>query len=184
MDYAKIDELMKIPLSDGDISSVVGIPKQEILKYSDLSDYKSIQELLPNNRDFKIILLEYTPNNGHWVVCYKLDDKYFYFNSYGNAPDNDLNCINKCVKIMLGENVREFSRLLGKNKMIHSAKRFQRGNSQVCGRLVCMRVMFLQMGYNDKEFDEFMEKMKEQSELTAEEISCLYIPIHSEKQHV
>jgi hypothetical protein len=181
MDYSKIDELMKIPLSDGDISSVVGIPKEAILKYSDLSEYRTIADLLPNNGDFKIILLEYSPNNGHWVVFYKLDNKYFYFNSYGNAPDNDLNCLNRCVKIMLGQNVREFRRLLGKNKMIHSAKRYQRGNSQVCGRLVCMRVMFLQMGYNQDEFNEIMEKIKEQSALSAEEISCMYVPIHSEK---
>ena len=47
-------ELAKM-LSDSDIDRWVG--KGHIIKYSDLADYSNINELLPNDKDFKIIIL-------------------------------------------------------------------------------------------------------------------------------
>jgi len=175
-------DLLKVPLSDQDIANALGIFTEDILKYSKLANYKSIQELLPDNTDFKVIFLEWAPNStGHWVLCYKCDKKYCYFNPYGNAPDKDLNVISRCMKQILGEDTQQFKRLMGGKEMLHSTKRYQKGNVDTCGRWVIFRVHMLKLGYSQPEFDQYMEEVKSKRypDKSFDEIVCSYVPIKS-----
>ena len=80
---------MDSPLSDGDINNVLG--KFTPMLYSDLKNYSFIEELLKKDYDWRVILLETKQNNGHWVCIMRVaNDKYIYFNSYGDSYNKDL----------------------------------------------------------------------------------------------
>ena len=51
----------------------------KILTYEDLEKYNSIEELLPDEKDFKIILTETKPNSGHWTTIQRRGNKIIYF---------------------------------------------------------------------------------------------------------
>lgn len=180
MDYNRLEQLDTIPLSSDDFKSTIGVDANDVLKYSQLSQFKTIEELLPNNKDFKIIFLDWGSKIGHWTCIYKLKDKYEYYNSFGNKYDNDLNVLTKCKKMILGENVKEFTRLLGKNKCSHSAYRTQGKESNSCGRYVISRISFLQMGYNNDEYHDYLDSLREKYDIDYDLVVCLLVPIPRE----
>ena len=53
--------------SDSDIKKYLG-ESCKIIKYGDLDNYSSLEELLPNDTDFVVILLETKKNTGHWTA--------------------------------------------------------------------------------------------------------------------
>ena len=103
------------PLSDAKVREALG-DDVKILKYSELKNYVTIDELLPAVNSFFICLLEEELNSGHWVCCLRLGDGLFYFNSYGIKFDLDINVIPMCIRRILGEDKREFSRLFDGQK--------------------------------------------------------------------
>jgi hypothetical protein len=175
MDIDELVRISNIPLTDQDLEKTIGVKKEDIILYKDLANYHDIDELLPNDTDFKIILLEWERNKGHWVIIYKLKDKIFYFNSYGNKYDNDLNILTSCMKRILGEDTKQITRLLGSKKCEYSKKRFQKGNAQTCGRWCIMRVSMLKMGYTQAQFEKYMEDLKELYQIPYDLIVCKYI---------
>ena len=76
------------PLTDSDLEKYFGSGvESEIIKYSELANYKTIDELLPKPFDFRIILVEQKPMSGHWVLILKYGDTIENFNSYGIEID-------------------------------------------------------------------------------------------------
>jgi hypothetical protein len=59
----EIKRRIKTPLSDDDVDKYFDGHKTEIMKYSDLENYDSIDELLPKPFDYKIILIEISHAN-------------------------------------------------------------------------------------------------------------------------
>ena len=53
-------------LSDKDIRDTLGY-KSKILKYSELSNYNTLSEILPEFVDYVVIVYEESLNSGHWV---------------------------------------------------------------------------------------------------------------------
>lgn len=181
MNYDRLCELDTIPLSNDAFVNSLGIDEEDILKYSELSKYKTIDELLPNNGDFKIVFLDWGSAVGHWVICYKQNNKYCYSNSFGNAPDKDLNVLTRCMKRILGENVAQFERLLGKNKIYHSKYRLQGKNSNSCGRYVISRIQCLKLNMDNKEYHEYLDGLRNKYDLSYDLVVCLLVPIPREK---
>jgi hypothetical protein len=70
----ELTEIIEDPLDDAEIKYYLG-QKAKILKYSELAKYKSIDELLPNEKDFAVLLYEESPNVGHWVCLLKYPTK-------------------------------------------------------------------------------------------------------------
>jgi hypothetical protein len=173
----RLKQISNIPLTDADLEHTIGVKPEDIILYKNLAKYETIDELLPNNTDFKIILLEWKPNAGHWVVLYKLNNNYCYFNSYGNKYDNDLNVLSRCMRRILGEDTNQITRLLGGKSCEWSKKRFQKGDAQTCGRWCVMRVSMLKMGFDQKAFDKYLETAKYNLDLPYDLIVCKYIPI-------
>ena len=61
----KYKKLLSQMFSESDFKRYFNI-ENKIMKFSELAQYENIQELLPNDNDFKIILTEVRPISGHW----------------------------------------------------------------------------------------------------------------------
>jgi len=72
-----------------------------VIKYSELANYKSIEELLPKDRSYKIVLIEQNYNSGHWTALLRYDDTIEWFDSYGVCPDGELKFINAVKRRLL-----------------------------------------------------------------------------------
>jgi len=108
--YKDVMDRIAKPMTDSDLQRYLGAPSSKyIVKYSDLDNYNTINDLLPKEKDFKIILTEQEFNNGHWtcIMRYKDDDKDVieYFNSYGSKPSYELGFISKIKNLFLGQEV-------------------------------------------------------------------------------
>jgi hypothetical protein len=78
--------MIATPLSDDDIRTILG-SDTKILKYSELSEYSNLNELLPRPIDFAIILYEHSRNSGHWVALSLYNGMYEIFDPFGVPID-------------------------------------------------------------------------------------------------
>ena len=65
------------PLGDDVIRKY--LPNCRILKYSQFRDFNNIEDILPHDKDYCIILYENQPNSGHWTAIMRFDDRIEYF---------------------------------------------------------------------------------------------------------
>ena len=172
-----IKEKMRTPLSNTEICSSLGYNESDIILYSKLSEYKSIQELLPEDKSFKILLLEEAPNRGHFVCLYRQEDLIVYFNSYGEKPDRDMKCIPRCIRKMLGEDRPEITRLCDGMKIWYNDRRLQGKDTQTCGRYCIFAIEMMKMGYSPDQVLEALSKHKERTGYsTYDEVVCSITP--------
>lgn len=155
------------PLTDGDIERHTGIT--EIVKYSELDKYKTIEELLPTDKSAVIILIEDKLNSGHWVAVMRYGKTIEYFNSYGAKWDTDWKFINRMVRMILQQNTNEMTRLMDTAKKdgwdtIWNKHRFQKlgAKIQTCGRWCVLRIEMMKMGYTLPEFYDFIKKREKE----------------------
>jgi hypothetical protein len=132
MDYA---------LSDGDINAVLGEFKP--ILYSELVNYNSIEDLLRNDYDWRIILIETKQNSGHWTCIMRVPNKYYYFNSYGQSYNKDLYLIPKMVRKILGQSDNYLNELLRDKNVEYNAYKLQGDTSAVCGRYVMFVIDYI-----------------------------------------
>jgi predicted SprT family Zn-dependent metalloprotease len=78
-----IEKRIETPMSNEDLEKYLAIKPEDIIKYSELSNYKTIQQLLPKDNDFRIILIEEKKNFGHFVSVQRQGKVITYYNSYG-----------------------------------------------------------------------------------------------------
>ena len=62
-----IQKRIEQPMSNEDLEKYLAVKPEDIIKYIELSNYNTIQQLLPKEDDFKIILIEEKQNFGHFV---------------------------------------------------------------------------------------------------------------------
>jgi len=170
-DNATIKARISKPLTDGDLERFTGVKAEDIIKYSDLKNFSKITDLLPEIKDFKIILIEDKYNSGHWVCVMRDGKNIEYFNSYGAKPDYEWKFINRMIRTCLGEDTNEMTRLLEQAeancfKTSYNKYRFQKlANSvQTCGRWVIFRIETFKMGFNNDQFKELVDKLKKKSD--------------------
>ena len=168
--YEEITQRISKPLTDADLEKYVGIKATDIIKYSDLKNYKTIDDLLPTDKSFRIILLEETYNSGHWIAIMRYGKTCEIFNSYGYAPDYDWRFINRMMRVVLGEDTNELTRLMKQADevgydAIYNKKDFQShgSNIQTCGRWVVLRIEMMRMGYDLPQFVEFIQELCEKT---------------------
>lgn len=159
-------ELAKM-FSDSEFDRYFG--KGKVIKYSELADYSNINELLPNNKDFRVILVESQYNQGHWTAVMKYGDVIESWNSYGTKPEYDFKFIPTSIKHLLGQGGNLLTKLLNtKNpdqKLYYNKKKFQNLAEGVntCGRWVIARILAMLVGY---ELDDFIKKVEDKCEET------------------
>ena len=141
-----LNNRIRSPLSDADIERYFGAGKEsEVIKYSELEKYSTIDELLPEPFDFRILLIETKENVGHWVLVLKYKDTIEYFNSYGVNADTQKGTLCKVMNSMLGQKENFITKLVNKSnyKYLVNNVPFQSKNPEVatCGRWCILRVI-------------------------------------------
>ena len=139
----------------------------KILTYEDLEKYNSIEELLPDEKDFKIILTETKPNSGHWCGLARKNNNIMWFDSYGLAPDAELKYIPKFMNRLLHQNVPQIHRLLKTCKKAGFTNEFNHYKFQAegehictCGRWTIFFILMTNLNYSMVEQMEFIERWK------------------------
>ncbi len=155
-------------------------PGLQTLKYSELNSLTNIDELLPNDKDFKIILIEQDNNVGHWVCIMKNGNTIEYFNPYGTRVDNDKKWIGKVKNMLLNQHDDVLSELMeqSKYKCVYSKTRFQKLNPKIntCGRWCILRLICLKdMDMNIKQFKKFIKNQCDQLNLPKDALVAYYI---------
>ena len=110
MDQQEIEQIEEKPMGDNDIRTY--FPNAKIILYNKLNDMEHIDELLPNNKSYAFVLIEDSPNRGHWVCLDKLNNKINFFDSYGGAPDTQLKWTPMEEREKLGQEDKTLTKLL------------------------------------------------------------------------
>lgn len=130
-------------LSDSEIREY--LPDAKIITFNELKKYSSIDELLPNEKDYVIILFEYEENSGHWTCFLKYDDTIEFFDPLGNKDKTILGWIPFHVRKMLGEDEDYLAELLekakSKYKVVVNRMKVERNDASTCGRHVVYRIL-------------------------------------------
>jgi hypothetical protein len=153
-------------IDSADIDRYLDAGSSKIIKYSELDQFRTIEELLPKDIDYKIILVEQNPNSGHWTCILRYGKTIEWFDSYGIKPDGELSFISKVKNRLLGQDVKLLSLLLNDAKsrgwnVIWNKKKLQQLKNGVntCGRWCLLRItMLTQFFFGLDEFIDFIEK--------------------------
>ena len=159
--------LINKALSDEDIQRILG-SDAKIIKYSELGNLYDIDQLLPDEKDYCIILYEDRPNRGHWTALLKYNNLYEHFDSYGVKPDSELKWIGEKRNRQLHQDEPYLTQLLKKEeeKYIYNNVAYQSKDSRVntCGSHVVHRLYRLK---NDNmslpDYYQFMKSIKDQT---------------------
>lgn len=154
-----IDEVMrrvKTPLTDGDLERYFGSGKNsEVMKYSDLANYRTIDELLPLPIDFRIVLVEQEKNIGHWVCILKYKNVIESFNSYGKDIDRQKDTFGAIKNRLLGQQTDYLTKLVKKSKYNYVINKtpFQSKEEGIntCGRWCILRIIAMKDLFMDLE---------------------------------
>jgi hypothetical protein len=154
---------MEIPLTNFEIAKALGITQENFVKYADLSNYESLQQLF-GERTVMVILIEEAKATGHWVCMVKTGpNQYLYNNSYGHKYDWDLSVIGMMQNRILGNTRNSIQTLIqASNSSVQwNHVEMQGKTSETCGRYVIVFVHSIrdnEMSMSD--FQAFMLKQK------------------------
>ena len=159
--------------------------EKNIILFSDLDDYSSIDQLLPRDKSFVIILLENKPSSGHWMSLLRYGNTREFFNSYGMKPTAELSLIPEAMNKRLEQEPSQILDLLNggvrdNKEIIYSKTKFQKVGSDVgtCGKWCILRCLMLKnFDMNLQDFNEFIKKMKRKYKLSGDQLVSLLIEI-------
>ena len=174
---------IKYFITNFDILSV--FPNSKIIKYADLDSYKDIYELMPSTTDFVFLLTESETNSGHWTLLLRSEDKFEYFDSYGESPQNILSFISPKMNKKLGNNYKEdlgkmLKSIKSNHKYSYNKFQFQSDGIDVntCGRWCILRcALFLIDNMMKDDFTKLIKYKSKQLNLSFDELVSFLIPI-------
>jgi hypothetical protein len=171
------EEIIEEPMGDDDIRHY--FPNAKIMTYSQLNDYNTIDELLPGDKDYAFLLIEDSPNKGHWVAVSKYGDTTEFFDSYGGQPDSQLKWNSKEKNVKLGQGRKTLTELFNKfdGRVVYNPQTYQGSDSDVntCGRHCTFRIMNMKDGKDLDSYYKYMNKLKNHSGKTYDEIVANFI---------
>lgn len=153
------------PLTNFDIEKY-GITQDRIIKYSELNDFEDLSdEILTQNKSYKILLFEYEKNKGHWVLILRYNNIIEFFNSYGVKHTEDDFIDDDELNEYLGQYRLWLNDLLNREiiqnefKIIYNKIKFQKKSKKIntCGRHVVLRILCLL--YYDMTLDDYIKFM-------------------------
>ena len=150
-----IVKLIHRALSDSDIRRILG-HDTKVIKYSELSHYDDLNQLLPKDTDYCIILYEDHVDHGHWVGL--------YFDSYGDKADKELEWVNVKMRMKLLGKEPYLSNLLKQEKYIYNTVKYQQTDIglNTCGAHVVHRLYRLKTQDMDLDaYHTFMLQLKD-----------------------
>lgn len=159
------------PLTNIDLERYIHKAGEDnILKYEELDDYTDLDQLLPHHKSFKILLIEYEQNSGHWICIMRYGKTIEIFNSFGVkyptfAGDKEYNKYLGQYSLFLNQLVKKEE---DENKfdIIYNKIQFQEKSNKVntCGKHVLNRILCLL--YNDMNLDDYIKFMKKSAKNT------------------
>lgn len=179
----QLQQQIKEEITDSDLTRYFGKRDfKNIIKYSDLADYHSIQQLLPRNKSWKIILIENQLNSGHWALLLRYGNTIEWFNSYGTFPSLELDFISHLQNSFLNQDVKHLNILLtqalSKFKIIYNKRQLQKVQDGVntCGKWVIWRIIMMEKYNMDlQQFINLVDNLKKQYKLSSDELVSLII---------
>jgi hypothetical protein len=161
-------ELQEIPLSDADILN--SLPQNsKLIKYENLENYNTIQQLLPNKLDFCVLFFERKENEGHWCCILRQNNVIEFFDPLGLRPDKQLLFTPKYLRKELNQDFPHLSRLLNKAvddgfDVIFNSVKYQKEAQGIntCGRHVLCRIIYMLNNPNSTA-DDYKRFMDEKS---------------------
>lgn len=173
--------------SNFDIANALNCGQDKIIKYSELKNYNSLDELLPNTFDYKIILLETARNTGHWTCVIRMNDIIECFNSYGISIDKEFGFIPDVIERMLGQSKRYLTNLIKKDntfKIVNNTYEFQSQQDHIatCSRWCILRIELARMGYALQDFINMIDKQVEKTEIHPDILVLDYVKFKEDKR--
>lgn len=109
--------IIKTPLTDSDLERFLGKEVQEnIITYSQIANFYDLEQLLPYDKSYKIILIEYEKNNGHWICILRYKNIMEIFNSFGTKHTVELESGGKAMNEYLGQSAPFLNELIYKEQ--------------------------------------------------------------------
>ena len=141
------------------------LPDCNIKTYPELRNIKDIEELLPKNDSYFILLYLDTPNSGHWTTLKRFNNDIQYFCSYGTYPDKQMNWYGKELKEELGEDVLYLTKLLNKTNLKVNYNDVDYQNKDNLDIVTCGRhcINFIKSKKDLKQYFKMMQKLKKDS---------------------
>lgn len=182
-DRVMLQQQITEEITDGDLTRYFGKNDyKNILKYSELQNYSTIQKLLPRNKSWKIILIESEFNSGHWVLLMRYNTTIEFFNSYGTFPSDELDYMPDEQNEMLDQDVKYLNILLTnaipKFIVFYNKRKLQRlyDGVNTCGKWTILRLMMLKNFNMDlQKFLQFVDNLTKEYKLTPDEMVTLVI---------
>jgi len=126
-------------LTDKDIKKIFN-NKIKVLLYSQLHNYKNIDELMkPFDKVIILYVFRINPENGglqgHWIALKKEKKKITFFDSFASIPDATIIKLPKDIKHKFKEDYNQLSKLLYNSKydLAYNSKTLQDNKSNLCG---------------------------------------------------
>ena len=134
-----ITDAEEVDLSKEDILEITN-NGCDVVVYHNLGNYNTLKDLL-GEKGAVILLYEMKQNFGHWVALFYTDESrktIEFFDSYGFAPDEELNYAKYDDQPLLGELMKNSN-----IQIIHNTKRLQTFKEDVntCGRWTSLRIL-------------------------------------------
>ena len=152
---------MNQSLTDDDIREYLG--DINIIKYSEIRDYPTIESLLDGGPS--VILYKTSPTYGHWTCIFQGPDGINYFDSYGKMIDQPLKFGGASKQA--GQDYEYLTKLLSESAQpVHyNDHKFQRVHSDVttCGRHVILRL--LNMDLTAEEYIKYVQRLCQYTKL-------------------
>jgi len=148
-----------------DIRNLVGNVK--MIKFDQLFGYKSVEELLPKQKDAIVIFWEIeSANIGHWTCLCRLNEAYVFFDGYGNSIEKDFSYIPKSLRNLLDIKYDYLKELLKDKHVITNHVDFQQMKNGInsCGRFVSAFLYIFKRGYSLADFQKIMKSNLERGE--------------------
>ena len=149
-------------LSDADIRHILG-QDTKIIEFKDMDTFESIYDLLPNDKDFCVVLCEMKDNSGHWQLLLRDGNRIEQHDSYGVTLESELNFVTAAMNKMLGQSKKEFHDLMksvdDEDEIVYNKARLQAEDPSIatCGRHCCLRAMMFNLGYSLEDYLQFLE---------------------------
>ena len=142
----------------------------------------TIQQLLPRNKSWKIILIEHEYNSGHWTLLLRYNNTIEWFNSYGSFPSRELDFIPHHQNAQLDQDIKHLNILLTqalpKFNIIYNKRKLQKLENGVntCGKWIILRIIMMEKYNMDlQQFLSFIDQLKKQFKFSSDELVTLLI---------
>jgi hypothetical protein len=180
---AQLEKIITDPLDDAEIRHY--LPDVKILKYSELTNYTDIAQILPQQIDYCIILYLDSHNTGHWVALLRYGKTIEFFDSYGGKPDSQLKWVNCSERARLGVAIPFITRIFNKAvadgyNVIYNPKQYQKTNKSIvtCGRHCVLRILkLIRERYTLRDYYRYLTKLKKEYRMPYDEIVSSIITI-------